>query len=199
MTNTQKRTASAQTRSSSVTKAAPMQAAAMVVPIAVGPIVSTPPAMSEPIKTTAGTVAVITEEEVEPVFPTKTTTTKPLRGMNTMIKSTEDFVALGQANVEALVKSGQIWTAGVQELMKQFAETAKTSFDESVAAFKAISSVKSITEAMDLQSKFATSVAGRALAESNKLLDASIKLTEKTLAPLTARVTSAVATFGKAA
>ena len=68
-----------------------------------------------------------------------------------------------------------------------------------VATFKAISSAKSVAEAMDVQSKFATSVAGRALANSNKLVGASIKLTEQTLAPLTARVTSAVETFGKAA
>jgi hypothetical protein len=40
---------------------------------------------------------------------------------------------------------------------------------------------------------------GPPLAESNKLVDASIKLTEQTLAPLTARVTGAVETFGKAA
>jgi phasin family protein len=155
--------------------------------------------MSETVKTTADPVAAVAEEVVKPVAPTKTTTTKPLLGMNTMIKSTEDFVALGQANMEALVKSGQIWTAGVQELMKQYAETAKTSFDESVATLKAISSAKSVTEAMNLQSKFATSVAGRALAESNKLVDASIKLTEQTLAPITARVTDTVETFGKAA
>jgi phasin family protein len=115
-----------------------------------------------------------------------------------MIKSTEDFVALGQANIEALVKSGQIWTAGVQELMKQFAETAKASFDEAVATLRAISSAKSVTEAMNLQSKFSTNVAGRALAESNKLVDASIKLTEQTLAPIAARLTNTVETFDKA-
>ena len=115
-----------------------------------------------------------------------------------MIKSTEDYVALGQANMDALAKSGQIWTAGVQELMKQFAETAKASFDETVATFTAISSAKSITEAMDLQSKFATSAAGQALSESNKLITASIKLTEQTLAPLTARVTLAMEKFAKA-
>jgi len=199
VTNTQKRTAGAQPPGSSATKAAPIEATEKLVPIAVDSIVSTTSAMSETIKTPVDTVAAVAEEVVKPVAPTKTTTTEPLRGMNTMIKSTEDFVALGQANMEALVKSGQIWTAGVQELMKQFAETAKASFDESVATLKAISSAKSVTEAMDLQSKFATSVAGKALAESNKLVEASIKLTEQTLAPITARVTSAVETFGKAA
>jgi phasin family protein len=164
----------------------------------VDPIVRTTTAMSETVKTIVDTIGAVAGEVVKPVAPTKTTATKPLLGMNTMIRSTEDFVALGQANMEALVKSGQIWTAGVQELMKQFAETAKASFDESVATLKAISSAKTVTEAMNLQSKFVTSVAGRALGESNKLVDASIKLTEQTLAPITARVTSTVETFGKA-
>jgi phasin family protein len=199
VTKTQKRTARAQPPGSSDTKAVPMEAPKKHIPIAADPIVSTTSATSETVKTTVETVAAVAEEVVKPVAPTKTMTSKPLEGMNTMIKGTEAFVALGQANMEALVKSGQIWTAGVQELMKQFAETAKASFDESVATFTAISSAKSVTEAMDLQSKFTTSVAGRALADSNKLVDASIKLTEKTLAPLTARVTSAVETFGKAA
>jgi phasin family protein len=196
--NTQKRTASAQPLRFSNTKAVPMKATEKPVPIAVDPIVRTTTAMSETVKTIVDTIGAVAGEVVKPVAPTKTTATKPLLGMNTMIRSTEDFVALGQANMEALVKSGQIWTAGVQELMKQFAETAKASFDESVATLKAISSAKTVTEAMNLQSKFVTSVAGRALGESNKLVDASIKLTKQTLAPITARVTSTVETFGKA-
>jgi phasin family protein len=118
---------------------------------------------------------------------------------STLAKSTEDFFAFGQANVEAFVKSGQIWAAGVQELTKLFATTTKASFDESVATFKAISSAKSVTEAIDLQSTFATSVVEKALAESNKLINTSIKLTEQTLAPITARMTVAADTFGKAA
>jgi phasin family protein len=197
--NAQKRTPSAQPPSSLDTEAVPMKATEKLLPIAVDPIVSTTSTMSETAKTTLDTIAAVAGEMVKPLAPTTTTTTKPLLGVNTMIKSTEDFVALGQLNMEALVKSGQIWTAGVQDLMKQFAEMARASFDESVAAFKAISSAKSVTQAMDLQSKLATSVAGRALAESNKFVDASIKLTEQTLAPITARVTSTVETFGRAA
>jgi phasin family protein len=191
--------ASAQPEGASAPQVAVRDAVEQVAQVAAKPVVSTSNAIGETIKASGETAAAVAEAVVEPIAPTEMTTTKPLQGMNTMIKSTQDFVALGQGNLEALVKSGQIWTAGVQELMKQFAETAKASFDDSVATFKAISSAKSVTEAMDLQSKLATSVAGKALAESNKLIDASIKLTEQTLAPITARVTSAVETFGKAA
>jgi len=155
-------------------------------------------AANEIVKATASNVvaaaakAVATAKAIE---PTKSTLTQ---GMKSMMKSTEDLVAFGQANLEAFVKSGQIWSAGVQELTKQMASSAKASFEESVSTFKAISTAKSVKEAIDLQSTFAKSALEKAMAESNKLTDASIKLTEQTLAPITARVTVAVETFGKA-
>jgi phasin family protein len=156
-------------------------------------------AVSATITATADTVAAVTSEAVETassIEPTKPTITQ---GIKSMMKSTEDFVAFGQANLEAFVKSGQIWSAGVQELTKQIATTAKASFDESISTFKAMSTAKSVKEAMDLQSSFAKAALEKAMAESNKLTDASIKLTEQTLAPITARVTVAVETFGKSA
>jgi len=155
--------------------------------------------IKEEITAAADTIATVAAEVVEPIAATRTTKPTPLQGMKIMMKSTEDFVAFGQANLEAFVKSGQIWSAGVQELTKQFASTAKASFDESVSTFKAISTAKSVKEAIELQSTFAKSALEKAMTESNKLTDASIKLTEQTLAPITARVTVAVETFGKAA
>ena len=160
-----------------------------------------PAAIPEPITATGDTIPAVTAEAVD--FATARQPTKPTptisQGMKTMMKSTEDFVAFGQANLEAFMKSGQIWSAGVQELTKQFATTAKASFEESVSTFKAISTAKSVKEAMELQTTFAKAALEKAMAESNKLTDASIKLTEQTLAPITARVTVAVETFGKAA
>jgi len=155
--------------------------------------------IAEPLNATVEPVASFTAQTVRTanaILPTQTTLT---RGMKTMMKSTEDFVAFGQANLEAFVKSGQIWSAGVQELTKQIATSAKASFEESVSTFKAISTAKSVKEAMELQSTFAKATLEKAMAESNKLTDASIKLTEQTLAPITARVSVAVETFGKTA
>jgi len=136
---------------------------------------------------------------VKPIAAIETTKPNSMLGTKTMFKGTEDFVAFGQANMEAFVKSGQIWAAGVQELTKLFAATTKASFDESVSTLKAITSASSVTEAMELQGAFASSVVAKTLAESNKMIDASIKLTERTLAPLAARMTSAVETVSKPA
>jgi phasin family protein len=188
--NTQKGTPNVQPPGPSASKAAPIETTEKLVPTTVDP--------GETIKTSPDIVAAVAHEMAKPVAvaPTSMPITKPEEKMN---KSAGDFVALGQANMEALVKSGQIWTSGIEALMKQFAETAKVSFDESVATLNAVTSAKSITEAMALQNNFAASAAKRALAESNKLVDASIKLAEQTLAPITARATSAAETFFKTA
>jgi phasin family protein len=163
--------------------------------VVAAPAAATAKILSATSDTVASTSAkaMLTAAAFEPAKPTTTLT----QGMKTMMKSTEDLVAFGQANLEAFMKSGQIWSAGVQELTKQMATSAKASFEESVSTFKAISTAKSVKEAMDLQSTFAKAALEKAMAESNKLTDASIKLTEQTLAPITARVTVAVETFGK--
>lgn len=120
-------------------------------------------------------------------------------GMNTMIAKTQDIVAFGKENLEAVAASNKIWAAGLKELSEQAAAAAKASYEESVAAFKALTAVKTPKEALELQNAFAKATIASAVAESQKLADASRKLTEQALAPLTARVTAAVETFGKIA
>jgi phasin family protein len=127
------------------------------------------------------------------------TQTKVKEGMEKAMKTAEELVAFNQANVEAIVKSGQIWATGVQDLSKHFAAAAQASMDQGMAAFKALTTVKSLKDAIELQTSFARSALEKTLAESGKLTDASIKLTEQTLAPITARVTVAVEKFSKAA
>ncbi len=122
---------------------------------------------------------------------------KVKEGMEKAMKTAEEMVSFGQGNVEALVKSSQIWTAGVQDLTKHVAATAQASLDETLHTFKALSSVKSLKDAMELQSSLARSSMEKAMAETGKLTDASMKLAEQVIAPITARVTLAVEKFGK--
>jgi len=126
------------------------------------------------------------------------TQAKVKEGMEKAMKTAEEMVAFGQGNMEALVKSGQIWAAGMQDLGKQIAANAQVSFEETMSTFKAFSSVKSLKDAFDLQSSLARSTMEKTLAESGRLTDASLKLTEQTLAPITARVSLAVEKFAKA-
>ena len=115
------------------------------------------------------------------------------------MKSAEELVSFSQGNVEALMKCGQIWATGMQDLSKSFAATAQAQLDQTVSTWKALAGVKSIKEAMDLQTSLARSSVEAAVAETGKLTDASMKLAEQTMAPITARVTLAVEKFSRIA
>jgi phasin family protein len=108
-----------------------------------------------------------------------------------------ELVSLGQDNFAALLKAGQIWTTGLQELATQVATSAQASLNETLAVFTALSSAKSPQHALDLQTKLVRSALERTLAESSRIADASVKLFEQTLAPLTARAPLTVETFSK--
>jgi phasin family protein len=120
-------------------------------------------------------------------------------GMEKAMKSAEELVTFSQGNLEAFVKSGQIWTAGVQDISKQVAASAQASFEETLSTFKALTGVKSLKDAVDLQTSLARSTIEKTLAESGRLTDVSVKLAEQTFAPITARVTLAVEKFAKSA
>ena len=123
---------------------------------------------------------------------------KVKEGMEKAMKTAEELMAFSQGNLEAMVRSGQIWASGMQDLGKQMAATAQASFEETMSTFKALTSAKSLKDAFDLQATLARTTLEKTLAESGKLTDASMKLTEQTLAPLTARVTLAMEKFAKA-
>jgi phasin family protein len=125
------------------------------------------------------------------------TQAKMKEGVEKAMKTAEEFVLFGQGNLEAFVKSGQIYAAGMQDMQRKFAATAQASFEETVATLKAMTSVRSVKDAFDLQAGLAHASMERGIAESGKLTDASFKLTEQVLAPITARVTLAVEKFAK--
>lgn len=122
-------------------------------------------------------------------------TTEATANMEKAMKTAEEMVTFGQGNLEALVKSSQIWAAGVQDLGKQVAASAQAQVDQTMATLKALAGVKSLKDALDLQSTLARSSVEKAVAETSKLTDASLKLAEQTLAPITARLSLAAERF----
>jgi len=116
-----------------------------------------------------------------------------------IMKNAEHFVAFSQANVEALMKSSQIWTAGLQGLSKQMAANAQLALDETVSTLKAMTAVKSVKEAIDLQTNLARVAVEKAVAGTTQITDASMKLAEETIAPITERFQAAAQSFSVAA
>ncbi len=94
--------------------------------------------------------------------------------------------------------ASKILASGLQDISKGMAASSKATVEESVSFTKSLLGVKSVKEAVDLQSGFARSSIEKAVSETNKVTDASVKLAEQAIAPLTARLTLAVEKFGKA-
>lgn len=115
------------------------------------------------------------------------------------MKTAEQFVSFGQGNVEALVKSSQIVATGLQDLSKLMAASAQASMDEAMHAFRAMTGVRSLKEAADLQATLARSTVEKALTDGNQVAETSFKVAEQAFAPISGRMSLAMQSFGKTA
>jgi phasin family protein len=114
-----------------------------------------------------------------------------------LLKSYEDLNALTKGNVEAVVQSGTIVAKGAEQAGKQVAAFTQASLEQSLAIGKSAMAVKSIRELVDLQNAYLKSTLDALVAESTKLQQLSIKVTNEALAPLNARVNVAVEKLAK--
>lgn len=129
----------------------------------------------------------------------QTTQSQVKESMEKAMKTAEELLAFNQGNFEAIVKSGKIWSTGVQDLTQQVVASAQASFDETLANYRALATVKSLKEAMDLNTSFARSTMEKVVAETGRVTDATVKLTEQALAPLTQRFQLAMEKFARPA
>jgi len=119
--------------------------------------------------------------------------------MDKAMRTAEELVSFGQGNLEAVMRSGQIWLAGVQDISKLVASSAQAQVDATVSAFRQFSTVRSPKEALELQTNLARGSLEKALTESRHLADSSFRLAEEAAAPIVARVTLALEKFGRTA
>ena len=113
-------------------------------------------------------------------------------------KAAEEAAEFSRGNVEAVAKATQVYVAGVQDLSKQAVAVLQGLTDQAIEGAKALSSVKSLKEAAEIQATFTRSAIERSFTETAKLQEAALKLAEQSFAPLSARVTLAVEKFASA-
>lgn len=104
-----------------------------------------------------------------------------------------------KGNVEALVESGKIAAKGAQEMGQAYAEDTKKGFEELTAALKEMTTVKSPTEFIELQTKLVKKSFDTAMAQTSKNSEAFLKLAGDMFQPISNRVSVAVDSFKKAA
>ena len=117
-------------------------------------------------------------------------------GMEQAMKHAEQILAFSQGNVEAMMKSSQIWASGLQDLSRQITATAQASFQDNVSMLRSLTAIRTLQDAVALQTTAARTAMEKAMAESTRLTETSMKLAEQASAPITARVGAAMEMVG---
>jgi phasin family protein len=100
----------------------------------------------------------------------------------------EDMNALGKGNVEAIVESSKIAAKALETVGQDVADYAKTSFEQSTAAFKTLASATSPTEFFKLQSDYARTAFDAMIAQSARSTEKMLKLAGEIAQPISNRV-----------
>lgn len=116
---------------------------------------------------------------------------------HTALKTYEDITALNKETVDALVQSSSVVAKGVENLSRAFLAFAQHSLESGVSTAKALLAVKTLREAVDLQSEFARSSFDNLVAEATKASELTIKVTNDAITPLSSHVNTVVAKLGK--
>ena len=104
-----------------------------------------------------------------------------------MFKGYDQMNTFGKENLEAVVASGSIVAKGVENLSKEVFALAQSSFENSMNVAKAFMGVKSLREAVDLQSDLSRTQFDRLMADSAKLAELSMKVANEAFQPIQAR------------
>ncbi len=119
------------------------------------------------------------------------------RAAGSMFKAAEEATAFGRGNVEALAKSAQAYVSGVQDLSRQTVAMVQGLTEQTLEGAKALSGVRSLKEAAEVQAGLTRAAFERAIGETTKLQETALKVVEQTFAPLSARMTLAAEKIGR--
>lgn len=123
------------------------------------------------------------------------TQAKTKETMAKSMKTMEDMVAFSKGNLDAFISAGQIFSTGMQDLSKQIAASTQDSVENAMTMTKKLAGMKSVKEFIEFQSGYAHTMSEKVIADTSKILDLSLKVTERAVAPITERVTFAVEKF----
>ena len=112
---------------------------------------------------------------------------------------TADVTAFHKGNFDAVVESGKILAAGMQDLGRTVVEDAKSAAETVTADVKAIAAVKSPTELFQLQGEIARRNLDTIVARTSKNAEVMMKLANDMFAPISTRASVAMERLTKAA
>ncbi len=102
-------------------------------------------------------------------------------------KMAEDAVAFQKDNLDAVVASSKLATAGVEKAAQHVAELSRKGFEDASAALKAAAGAKTPAEFFTLQNDFFKSSYESMVAETSKSSEATLKFFGEVFQPISSR------------
>jgi len=118
---------------------------------------------------------------------------------NAVFKGYDEVTTLNKANVDAVVQASTIATKGVESLGRQFMSFAQTQLEANMAVTKKLFGAKTLREFFDAQSDFAKQNFDNLLAESAKMTEMTVKVSNEALEPIQSQTNKSVEKVMKAA
>jgi len=110
------------------------------------------------------------------------------KAQQNVYKSFEEVSKLQKDNWDAMVASSQIWAKGAEVIGKAWMGFAHESMENAASAAKALVGVKTLREAVDLQTDLAKGNFDKFVAESTKISETVVKVANDAMEPIAARM-----------
>ena len=107
-------------------------------------------------------------------------------------KAAQELAEFSRGNAETLAQVAQTWMTGSQDLGRQVFAFAQSLTDHALEGARALSGVKSLKEAAEIQATYARGAVDRVMSETAKMQEASFRLAEQVAAPVGQRVSLAM-------
>lgn len=127
-----------------------------------------------------------------PQFQPFTLEANMFQGNKQFDKMTQDAAVMGQAQVDALVKSSTIFTKGMEDIIKTCMEICQDAGEKSQAAAKSVMSCKTINEFADVQTKLAQASFDEFMTNATKISEKGVKLCTDAFEPINDQVGKAI-------
>lgn len=114
-------------------------------------------------------------------------------------KLSQDANAMGQEQMDAMMKSTAIFQKGMEEIIKISTQIVQEASEKNATATKSLMACKTLNELADVQSKLAQSSYDTFLSNATKLSELSVKLCTDSFAPINDQVGKAVKKASSAA
>ena len=108
------------------------------------------------------------------------------------VQGLDEFTKLGKDNMDAAIEAGTIAAKGFEAISQEVTDYNKRIFEAGVANAKALMGVKTVQEAMELQTGFARNSFDEFVSKGTKISELSVKVAQDVAEPVNARFTATV-------